>query len=153
MRGRKPSSAMVKAARGNPGKRALPAGVPDPEVYGGAAPGWLSAPARAVWAAMAPELQRLGLLTRLDVWALAMICEHFAVWQASIERIHADGSEGPMEPVEIVARKEAALLHRMLSEFGFTPTSRIRLALKESPTESVLAKILGKKKQLDAARN
>lgn len=106
MRGRKPDTAAMQDAKGNPGKRqrarkAKPASADQRAAQLASAPadlnataGKLAAPishpkflaepkmkeALAIWKELAPELVRLHLLDRLDRYSFALYCVHLADW-------------------------------------------------------------------------
>lgn len=72
--GTKPKPSALKKLEGNPGKRALPAHEPQPELGIPSCPAWLKGPGRLEWKRITPELYRLGLLTRIDHAALEAYC-------------------------------------------------------------------------------
>jgi P27 family predicted phage terminase small subunit len=111
-----------KLLHGNPGKREIK---PEPQPQPAAldAPDFLSAEAKAEWARIAPELGRLGLLTRLDVSMLAVYAESYAQWLAAV-RLFAGapliipGPRGRPNPAVKLARDAAGELLRFAVEFG-----------------------------------
>lgn len=138
-RGRKPKPTAQKRAEGNLGKRKLPA--EDEEVRGPAGsldpPAWLDADAKREWKRLVKDLAERGLYTAYDRTAFAMYCMHFSLWKKAV----AEAKRRPVgHPTWIDARKNAELLHRLLAEFGFTPSSRARLAIPKDPKQSPLAK-------------
>ena len=70
-RGRKPKPTAVKVLEGNPGKRGLNAGEPKPEKKAPRCPAWLEAEAKKEWKRMAKQMERLGILTEIDMAAFA----------------------------------------------------------------------------------
>jgi P27 family predicted phage terminase small subunit len=95
------------------------------------------------WWRTAPELHRLGLLTRIDVPALAAYCHAFGQWRMAAESLAKMQANDPimngmiiktkygdaaMNPLVSIARKHAADVIRYASEFGLTPVARTRLA-------------------------
>src|SRR4051794_41833408 len=78
----------LKVLRGNPGKRPMKPepqpqqlpDVPDP-------PPFITGYAADEWWRTAPELHRLGLLTRIDVPALAAYCHAFGQWRMAAESL------------------------------------------------------------------
>jgi P27 family predicted phage terminase small subunit len=135
----------LKVLRGNPGKRPMKpepqpeqaANVPDP-------PPFITGYAADEWWRTAPELHRLGLLTRIDVPALAAYCHAFGQWRMAAESLAKMQANDPimngmiiktkygdaaMNPLVSIARKHAGDVIRYASEFGLTPVARTRLAL------------------------
>src|SRR5437899_2154383 len=78
MRGRPRKPTALKVLAGNPGHRALPKNEPRPAL-GAKAPGWMTIGARREWDALAPMLDRLGVLAETDAEALAELCTARAV--------------------------------------------------------------------------
>ena len=135
MRGRKPTPTHLKAITGNHGKRALNADEPIPAPSIPECPQELGAVARAEWDRLAGELSKLRLLTSLDRAALATYCGAYELWAEAIAAIQTYGSmikspQGfPMQsPYIAIANRQAELMLRVASEFGFTPASRSRIA-------------------------
>ena len=76
----------LKVLRGNPGKRPMKPSrsprcrrCPEP-------PPFITGYAADEWWRTAPELHRLGLLTRIDVPALAAYCHAFGEWRMAVKR-------------------------------------------------------------------
>lgn len=100
------------------------------------------AEALAEWKRITPELITAGLLCSVDMAALAMYCMAYARWVKAEEMI-AFGSA--MTPISgglvtcakngfeqlsqwyIVSGKEQERLHKMLTEFGLSPSARARV--------------------------
>jgi len=61
----------IKILEGNPGKRPLNLNEPKPLQIAPECPDWLLDEAKKEWKRLAPELERLGLLTILDMAAFA----------------------------------------------------------------------------------
>ena len=80
-RGRKPKPTAVKLLEGNPGKRGLNAGEPKPEKKAPRCPAWLEAEAKKEWKRMAKQMERLGILTEIDMAAFAGYCQAYARWK------------------------------------------------------------------------
>jgi P27 family predicted phage terminase small subunit len=111
-------------------------------------PAGLSSDARACWDALAPELDRLGLLTVVDGQSFALACESYALAVQALREMRprkADGTlDGRRKGREVVvpdmnhggmkrhpafvAYKQAVDDYRAwCREFGLTPSARVGL--------------------------
>jgi P27 family predicted phage terminase small subunit len=95
----------------------------------------LSPAARKERDRLAAELGALRMLTNLDRAALAAYCTAYALWAEANEAIQKYGvmiksPQGfPIQsPYLSVANRQAEIMMRIASEFGFTPASRSRIA-------------------------
>lgn len=144
MRGRKPIPAVLQRLRGDPrhlrGK--LPTADMDPESAPKVPrpPAWLLGEARKEWFNIAPKLHAAGLLTNLDLRALAGYCVNFAQWLEAVEAIRQSGTvikggknkDIPMiSPYVRIAREAHLAWTRALVEFGMTPSSRGRVKISK----------------------
>lgn len=137
MRGRKSKPTKLKLLAGNPGKRPLNKNEPKPQPIRPSCPRFLSREARKEWRRLAPELERLGLLTRLDRAAFAAMCQSWGHWvqaeklmegQCPVGRDKRTG-EIITHPAYLVAKQAMEQMRKLLPEFGLTPSSRSRLDL------------------------
>jgi P27 family predicted phage terminase small subunit len=129
-------SAEIIALRGNPGKRppkqslrARPA-VPNP-------PSWLSREAKAEWKRITPELDELGLLSKMDRAVLAMYCtwwskfceleRHLRGLGVTVEGRRAGESVKP--PAWSMWKDASDRVHQLAKELGITPMVRLRTDL------------------------
>lgn len=150
VRGRKPKPTKLKELAGNPGKRPLNKGEPQPPTPDRApyAPRHLNVDGKKEWRRVVGLLMGLGLYTELDHAALAMYCQAYGRW-VQAERMLAKqeliltGAEGGMyqNPMLHVANKAWDQVRKILPEFGLTPSSRSRLQLKSGEAPS-LAEVL-----------
>lgn len=120
---------------GNPGKRPLNLHEPRPEPALPDCPPELGPLARQEWMRIAAELSKLNLITNLDRGALATYCGAYALWAEAMEQIQRFGSmvKSPtgypiQSPYLSIANRQAELMLRVASEFGFTPASRSRIS-------------------------
>jgi P27 family predicted phage terminase small subunit len=148
MRGRRPKPTRLKVLTGNPGKRPLNMDEPRPEVVTPDCPPELGPVARREWDRLVGDLVALRLLTNLDRAALAAYCGAYALWAEATEAIQKYGamvkspSGYPIQsPYVAIANRQAEIMMRIASEFGFTPASRSRIATP-SPTEPTLFDVL-----------
>lgn len=154
MAGRPPTPLAIKRLTGNPGKRAIPDGVPQPTVGLGKPPLWLSREAKRHWRQIEPLLSSLGVLAAPDTLAFAMLCDALAEYVAA-RRVIAE--EGPTYKTYTMAgsalyrtRPEVAIAAdawrragSMLGQFGMTPSARVKLAgavaaVDDDPMEELL---------------
>lgn len=139
MRGRRPKPTRLKVLTGNPGKHPLNHNEPRPSPGVPDCPPELGPGARREWEHLVGELGRLKLLTNLDRAALAAYCGAYALWSEATEAIQKFGtmvkspSGYPIQsPYVAIANRQAELMMRISSEFGFTPASRSRIAVPNS---------------------
>jgi P27 family predicted phage terminase small subunit len=135
MRGRRPKPTRLKVLTGNPGKRPLTAGEPRPEPAIPECPPELGPVARKEWDRLATALASLKILTALDRAALAAYCNAYGLWAEATEAIQKYGtmvkspSGYPIQsPYVSIANRQAEIMMRIASEFGFTPASRSRIS-------------------------
>jgi P27 family predicted phage terminase small subunit len=135
MRGRRPKPTRLKVLTGNPGKRPLNRDEPRPEVIIPDCPAELGPVARREWDRLVGELVKLKLLTNLDRAALAAYCGAYALWAEATKAIQKYGamvkspSGYPIQsPYVAIANRQAEIMMRIASEFGFTPASRGRIS-------------------------
>jgi P27 family predicted phage terminase small subunit len=135
MRGRRPIPTRIKVLTGNPGKRPLNPNEPQPEPALPECPPELSPLARQEWDRLCTELAKLNLVSHLDRGALAAYCGAYALWAEAMEQIQKFGTivKSPtgypiQSPYLAIANRQAEIMLRVASEFGFTPASRSRIS-------------------------
>ena len=146
MRGRRPKPTRLKMLTGNPGKRPLNQDEPRPEANIPECPPELGPVARAEWDRLVVELAALRLLTNLDRAALAAYCGTYALWADATAQIEKYGAmiKSPQgfpiqSPYLAIANRQAEIMMRIASEFGFTPASRSRIATPPPPDRGLFA--------------
>ena len=134
MQGRKPKPTAVKLLAGNPGKRALNRAEPKPRVVLPRAPGHLGDEEKKKWKATVSELYAVGLITTLDVDAVAMYCVVFVRWVKAEKMVREKGeiiktAAGNIiqNPYLSIANRAIEQLNKLGAEFGMTPSSRSRV--------------------------
>ena len=144
MRGRRPKPTRLKMLTGNPGKRPLNGNEPRPAAAVPECPAELGPVARTEWNRLVGELSALRLLTNLDRAALAAYCGAYALCAEATAQIQKYGAmiKSPtgfpiQSPYLAIANRQAEIMMRIASEFGFTPASRSRIATP-SPHEPSL---------------
>lgn len=136
--GRPPKPTKLKVLAGNPGKRPLNMNEPKPKPVAPKCPAWLDKEAKREWKRVAPELEKLGLLTVVDGSALAAYCQAYARWRQAEEMIRREGLTITTEtgyvmphPAVKIAEKSMQLIRGFCNEFGLTPSSRAKMTVPE----------------------
>jgi phage terminase small subunit len=167
-RGPKSLPANVHLLRGNPSKKPLSdlLGEFNPEVEIPDYPKWLWPEARKEWKRISAELERYGLISKLDRAALSLYCQAWArmVWaemrltkamnEAEEKRIAAEakgetwtGGDGIMIPSPngslvyshhwVVQRRSAQEVHWYLQSFGLSPSARSKVSTSDNRQQSL----------------
>ena len=92
---------------------------------------------------MVPQLDDMGVLTKIDRSALEAYCVSYAKWRDAEEGLRRFGpvfkpmASGYVPPSPYVALARSALeeMRRFMQEFGMTPASRTRLQVVPGPAE------------------
>jgi P27 family predicted phage terminase small subunit len=149
MQGRKPKPTAIKALEGNPGKRALNQAEPKPRVIKPKAPEHLGDEEKAKWKAIVRELHPLGLVTSIDVDALAMYCVIFVRWMKAEKMVREKGeiiktAAGNIiqNPYLSIANRALEQLNKLGAEFGMTPSSRSRVRTDLTDPDQELEQML-----------
>lgn len=158
-RGPKPLPSNVHLLRGNPSKKPLGQLLDEfqPEVEIPDFPSWLWAEAKKEWKRVAAELEKYGLISKLDRAALVLYCQAWAkmVWSerqlsramklAEEKRAEAEkrgeeytGGDGIMVMTTngnftyshywVVGNRAAAEVKRYLDLFGLSPSARAKVS-------------------------
>ena len=137
-RGPIPQPTALKLLKGNPGKRPINGREPKPRPVPPKCPTWIDAAAKREWRRVVPELDRIGLLTTVDMAALAAYCQAFSRWKDAEESLSEHGVTFETEKGYLMPRPEIAIAKMYLgfiksfcAEFGLTPSSRGRMTLPE----------------------
>lgn len=139
MRGRKPIPNALKRLAGDgihdSGKRVIPE---EPQATPGApdTPEELTGDALLAWHSFNADMDGMGVITHADRAALILLCLAWAEMQSAQTHIEANGPvvklpnnyPGP-NPYVKVRNDARALVLKMLTEFGLTPSSRTRIAI------------------------
>ena len=137
----------LKLLRGNPGKRKLNPSEPTPKTRLPTPPQHLDEVAREEWARIGAELLRFNLVSEMDRAELAAYCQCYSRWVAAEKGVAREGLTREtikggiiQNPLVGVANRSMELMHRFLTEFGMTPSSRSKLSAgkNESAASGVL---------------
>lgn len=120
---------------------------PKPEICIPTAPGFLADRALEEWNRIAPQLEKMGLLSQVDCMALAAYCAAVArLWQAE-EQLKTEGLTVTNErgrriknPLVDVANAAAKQISLFASQFGMSPSTRSSVKAKEPEKENPFAK-------------
>ena len=152
--GRRPKPTKLKRLAGNPGKRELNKSEPMPSAEAPDMPPGLPKLARREWESIVPQLERLGMLSRIDGKALAAYCHAYARWVEAEKQVHKYGMiiEEPVidtatgaqrklrgrfvvrlkkNPAVSASNEALKLMKSFLIEFGMTPAARSRLHVEK----------------------
>jgi P27 family predicted phage terminase small subunit len=150
MAGRKPKPPALKRLAGNPGHRPLNDREP---VYpdGGdmRPPRHLDRVARDEWRRVVKDLTAAGLLKTVDRSALAAYCQAYSQWVDASKRlkeqpltlVSPNGYAYP-NPLLGVQKRALELMHKFMTEFGMTPSSRSKVKVEKVEEADELDKIL-----------
>lgn len=149
-RGPKPKPTVTKKLEGNPGKRKLNDKEPQPPPLRiPVPPDWLNDDARAEFRRLAPTLQNLGLLSELDLVALANYCQCYGLFLQCNQDLQNEGTTTLIEtqngqyvaslPQFNQAMKLLQQMRQWGAEFGLSPSARSGLIpdQKQSPKSSL----------------
>lgn len=151
-RGPAPKPTALKKAQGTyrPDRAAANEAQPGKGARTPNAPAWLDETAKAIWQRHARRLWEAGLLTDVDVSALASLCEAEALYQTAVAMLAAGDTvltndkgytyASPWVQIRSQALKQAQTLWR---EFGMTPSARSRIEVKPEEEEDEFAKLFG----------
>ena len=143
-KGRKPKPTTLRLLNGNAGKRPLNKSEPVIDMPMPEAPSHLSETAVKEWDRVVEELSASGMLTGLDMGALAAYSQAYGRW-VDAEGVLAkmgNTAEGLIiktvsgnyiqNPIVGVANKAMSDMVRFASEFGMTPSARSRVVVSKS---------------------
>lgn len=124
-------------------------GEPQPKAVLPAAPAHLKGDERVKWDERAKTLHEQGMLTTLDLDALAMYCVVFVRWTKAEQVVREKGeiiktTNGNIiqNPYLSIANRALEQLNKLGAEFGMTPSSRSRVKLDPMDPEQELERLL-----------
>ena len=161
-RPKKPTN--LKVLEGNPGQRPIPENEPSPQPVCDIPkpPPWMNTDGKKMWKHVAPQLERLGLLTEVDLQALAAACQSWGLY-VECERFfrkknpetgekygrtyiytNKEGHKNEIERPQVkIGQKALEHFRSFMAEFGLTPSSRAKINIKppeseEDPMEALI---------------
>jgi len=114
---------------------------PQPELFDEVPqpPGYLTTSAVEEWLEMAPQLHRLGILTKFDLPAFEMYCNARGTAIDAINElkhstltITSDKGNELQNPLVAIINRSTEIAMKIASEFGMTPSSRTKLKVDPS---------------------
>lgn len=143
MAGRKPLPTNLKAVKGTLRKGRENKNEPRPELAYPAPPEHLSREALQEWGRIVPQLHQLGLLSDIDRAALAAYCQTYGRWvqaERELQDLEALLDETPngmkqQHALVGIANTAMKLMHKYLTEFGMTPSSRARVSVPKEDSK------------------
>ena len=121
-------------------------------------PDGLSALAREEWKTIVPQLEVLGILSRIDGKALAAYCQTYSRWilaERDIDRLglmieehivlgdQEIGTNYKRNPAIAISNEALKLMKSFLIEFGMTPSSRARASGETAACRESIRAIFG----------
>jgi P27 family predicted phage terminase small subunit len=138
--GPKPLPNNVHALTGNRSKKALSdfKDAIQPEVAIPGCPSHLLPEARKEWKRITPQLEKLRVITHLDRSALSVYCQAYGRWVQAEQKLKALGDDGLIDMTPSgyrqisvwlqISNRAAEQMHKFMTEFGLTPSSRSRVS-------------------------
>lgn len=146
VRGRKSKPTALKELEGNPGKRGLNKKEPKPEKGIPNCPKHLKGDARMEWNRITQELNKLGVIAKIDRAALAICCTAWADYVKACntlvkqgEVIITDTGGAYQNPWVAIKKRSMEQIAKFYAEFGMTPSSRVRLEVEIPDEEEKMA--------------
>jgi len=128
-RGPPPKPTALRILEGNPGHRRIPENEPKPRGQA-ACPAWLCDPAKELWAQLAPDLEREGLLTGRGASEFASFCQERAIYAIYSELLKELKPRSPkVERYRSLAMKANREAMRLGAKFGMTPSDMVGLVV------------------------
>ena len=152
-KGRRPKPASLRRLEGNPGHRPI---LPEPHISRQTRPEpptWLTPYARAAFLEVVDELFASGIVTKIDVWALASFAEFCSTFRSATETLArlsvGDAGAGLVakmpsgaivtHPMLAVKNRAQRDILRACAELGLSPSGRVGLQGVEPPSDEDVA--------------
>jgi len=141
--GRKAKPTTLKLIDGNPGKRPINKKEPKCNTIA-RRPTWISRMAKAVWREYGPEMEKMGLLSKVDEPLFAAFCTAVAEFRWCEEYLKENGRlietpKGFLQTSPVVSQRKQALelVRQFGSEFGLSPSSRSKIITPDSKLPTI----------------
>lgn len=99
--------------------------------------------AKKEWDRITPELEKLGLISELDMAALAAYCQAYARWSKAETRLKKLGDDSLIDETPSgykqmstwlqISNRAAEQMHKFMGEFGMSPSTRTRVTPSPQP--------------------
>ena len=149
MPGRKPKPTKLKALKGTLQKCRMQL-EPQPVSFIPAPPACLDRIAKVEWERISAELFGLGLLTNIDMAALAGYCQAYSRWYQESMKMKRESSviktalgNRIQNPRIGIMNTAASEMRKFLIEFGMTPSSRSKVNVGEKEPKTTFDAIPG----------
>ena len=142
-RGVKPKPTAIKEFEGDIHKERHNPREPKPEPVCPPPPDWMSDEEKAEWNRTAPILHRMGVLSVVDLPALEAYCSCYVKWReakakATIGVVQTPSGALRSSPLILVENRYLTQLRLLMTEFGMTPSSRVRTEGNSSQAPELL---------------
>ncbi len=142
MAGRKPKPSHLKIVQGNAGKRAMNKKEPKPKRFAPPPPDHFNTWQSKRWNKIVTELDRMGVMTTADVFALEGLVEALWRYEDAKRILNSYGSmtyenHGPSgmlvkkHPAVGIMENASRDVRAWFAEFGLTPSARTRVAAQD----------------------
>ncbi len=140
MRGAKPKPTVLKLITGNPGRRPLNKGEPQPAIAIPEPPKLLEGEALREWHRLTPVMAELGLISELDRALVTAYCQLWARWFEAEEKLKQTGwlvktpNDYPMQsPYLTIANRSLEQMRQLSEQIGLSPAARSRIRVEAPP--------------------
>lgn len=143
--GRKPAPTLMKILKGEPNKDRINLNEPKISASIPQMPTHLNTYGKKEWQRIAPILAGMGILSEIDMAALAGYCQAYGRWveaELNLDKLRGEGKDGMIvkspkdylmiNPYLSIANKALDYMHKFLIEFGMTPSSRSRIVIDKT---------------------
>jgi P27 family predicted phage terminase small subunit len=139
----------LKLVEGNPGKRPIKK-QPKLEIKNLKCPIWLNKEARKEWKRVFTLLEKLGLISDIDMTIFAMYCQNYARWkqaetELNEENLKVMGRTGYIvNPLVKISQTYQTRLKISIEKLGLSPSDRANLdiAMNDNNEDDGIAKYL-----------
>lgn len=135
MAGRYAVPTALKIVRGNPGHRALPKDEPQPELGIPETPPDLDSMALAEWQRITPELDRMGVLAKIERSGLEAYCRWYSTWRRLMNDIQKPKLAAKVYTRKFIQATTASKeMRAFLVQYGLTSASRTKVSARPKKT-------------------
>jgi P27 family predicted phage terminase small subunit len=139
----------LKLLEGNPSKRPIKK-QPKLAIKNLKCPIWLSKEAKKEWKRMFTLLEKLNLISDIDMTIFAMYCQNYARWKQAEEELNSEklkilGQRGPIiNPLIKISATYQTRMKISIEKLGLSPSDRINLdiAMNDDNENDGIAKYL-----------